>query len=113
MRTGEQKVIVAFVDHLGLLKGRSNLSADRWPDKENRTKPEIDAIAGDYAIEHTGIDSVANQRQIDDWYLRVVKGLDEIIRECVDGGLTITLDILPLGNDWTGTAFKPISGIGL
>ena len=104
MRTGEQKVIVAFVDHLGILKGRSNLSVDRWPDKENRTEPEIDAIAGDYAIEHTSIDSVANQRQIDDWYLRVVKGLDEVIRECVDGGLTITLDFFAIGKgmDWKG-----------
>ena len=100
----EQEVIVAFVSHLGLLMGHSDLSVERWPDKENRTEPEIDAIAGNFAIEHTSIDSVENHRQLDDWFLRVVKDLDQVIRECVDGGLTITLDFFTIGKgmDWNG-----------
>ena len=104
MRTGEQEVIVAFVGHLGILKGHLNLSVDRWPDKENRTEPEIDAIAGNFAIEHTSIDSVANQRQLNDWYLRVIKDLDQVIRDCVDCGLTITFDFHAIGKgmDWSG-----------
>ncbi|MDE0256059.1 MAG: hypothetical protein OYG32_14805 [Rhodospirillaceae bacterium] len=102
MKSREQEVIVAFVDYLGTLNGDSKLSVDRWPDKENRTEPEIDAIAGDIAIEHTSIDSVANQRKLDDWYLQVVKDLDQVIRECVDGGLVITLDFFAIGKgmDW-------------
>ena len=101
---GEREIICAFVSHLGGLKGVPNLSVDRWPDKENRTEPEIDAIAGDFAIEHTSIDSVANQRQLNDWFLRVVKGLDQIITDYVDCGLTITLDFFAIGKgmNWSG-----------
>ena len=97
-------MICAFVSHLGSLKGFPNLSVERWPDKENRKEAEIDAIAGDFAIEHTSIDSVAKQRQRDDWYLQVVKGLDQVIRDCVDCGLTITLDFFAIGKgiDWSG-----------
>ena len=100
----EHDVINAFVSHLCDSKDYPNLRVDRWPDRENRTEPEIDAIAGIFAIEHTSIDSVANQRQLDDWYLRVVKGLDQIIRDCVDGGLTIILDFYAIGKgmDWSG-----------
>ena len=103
MRPDEQELIIAFVGHLGVLKGQLNLSVDRWPDKENRTEPEIDAIAGDLAIEHTSIDSVANQRRLNDWYLRVIKNLDQVIRDCVDCGLTITLDFYAIGKgmDWS------------
>ena len=99
----EQEVIVAFVRHLGLLMGYSSLSVSRWPDKENRTEPEIDAIAGGFAIEHTSIDSVENQRRIDDWYLQVIEGLDQVIRDHVDCGLTITLEFLAIGKgmDWS------------
>lgn len=100
----ERDVICRFVSHLGSLNASPNLLVDRWPDKENRKEPEIDAIAGAFAIEHTSIDSVANQRQLDDWYLRVVKGLDHVIRESVDCGLTITLDFYAIGKGmhWNG-----------
>ncbi len=98
----EHDVIEKFVDHLGSHKGYPNLAIDRWPDKENRTEPEIDAVAGIFAIEHTSIDSVANQRQLDDWYLRVVGGLDQLISECLDCGFTITLEFYAIGKgmDW-------------
>ena len=98
----EHDVINAFASHLGDLKGYPNLRVDRWPDKENRTEPEIDAIAGIFAIEHTIIDTVANQRQLDDWYLQVVCGLDQVIRSCVDCGFTITLKFCAIGKgmDW-------------
>ncbi len=100
----EREAIVAFVNHLGILTGHSNLSVDCWPDKKNRTGQEIDAIAGHLAIEHTSVDSIAKQRQINDWYLRVVKGLDQVIKNHVDCGLTIKLEFLAIGRgmDWNG-----------
>ena len=75
----------------------------RWPDKENRNSPDIDAIAGPYAIEHTSIDTVANQRQADHWYMRVVEGLDQVIADRVDCGFTIILeyDAITKGMDWS------------
>ena len=98
----EHDVIVAFVSHLGYHKGYPNLAVDQWPDKENRTEPEIDAVAGVFAIEHTSVDSVANQRQLNDWYLRVVGGLDQVIDDCVDCGFTVTLNFFAIGKgmDW-------------
>ena len=98
----ESEVIRAFVNHLGKERGCSKLAVDRWPDKENRNSPDIDAIAGPYAIEHTSIDTVANQRQADDWYLRVVEGLDQVIADRVDCGFTIILeyDAIAKGMDW-------------
>ena len=77
---------------------------DGWPDKENRTEPEIDAIAGNFAIEHTTVDSVENQRQRNDWFRKAIEGLDQAIRDHVDCGLTITLDFdaIRKGMDWKG-----------
>ncbi len=97
MKTREQKIIVTFVDYLGTLNDHSNFSVDRWPDKENRTGPEIDAIAGSFAIEHTSIDSVMDQRKLNDWYLQVVEGLDQVIKDYIDCGFTITLQYSGIG----------------
>lgn len=98
----EHEVINAFISHLEHHKGYPNLRVDRWPDVENRQSPEIDAIAGPFAIEHTSIDSVANQRRDDDWFSRVIDGLDRVITDCVDCGFTITLeyDAIRKGMDW-------------
>ncbi len=103
MKMDEQKIIVAFVDHLATLNDRANLSVDRWPDKENRTRPEIDAIAGNFAIEHTSIDSVVDQRKLDAWFLEVIQGLDQVIKDHVDCGFSITLDYYAIGKgmDWS------------
>ena len=100
----ERDVIVRFISHLGNVNCILNLSVDRWPDEENRSEPEIDALAGCFAIEHTSIDSVAHQRQMDDWFLQVTKGLDQVIREHVSCGLTITLEYYAIGKgmDWSG-----------
>ena len=78
------------------------LMVDRWPEDDNCQTPEIDAIAGPYAIEHTTVDTVADQRRRDDWYLQVVGGLDRVISNCVDCGFTITLeyDAIEKGMDW-------------
>ncbi len=98
----ERDVIGEFINHLGHQKGYPNLTVERWPEDENRQSPDIDAIAGPFAIEHTSIDSVADQRRDGDWYLRVVGGLDQVIADCVDCGFTITLeyDAITKGMDW-------------
>lgn len=99
----ECATIARFVRVRGRCQGNRELVVDRWPDKENRTEPEIDAVAGDFAIEHTSIDSVANQRQRDDWFRRVVGGLELLIEEHVGCGLTVTLefDAIGKGMDWS------------
>ena len=86
----ECAVINEFVERQKQLRGFQNLKVDRWPDKENRQSPDIDAIAGPLAIEHTSIDSIANQRRDDDWFSHFAN--DSVINECIDCGFTITLD---------------------
>lgn len=98
----ERKLIVSFVSHLGHAKGRPELKVGRWPEDDNRQRPEVDAIAGPFAIEHTSIDSVENQRRADDWFLRVVGGLRPVIVDCVDCGFSVSLkfDAIKKGADW-------------
>ena len=57
----DRDAIDLFVTHLGRQRGYAKLVVDRWPEDENRQSPEIDAMAGPFAIEHTSIDSVAHQ----------------------------------------------------
>jgi hypothetical protein len=72
-------VIGAFVTYLRA-QGHPMLAVDRWPDDENRSTPDIDAIAGPFAIEHTSIDTLPDQRQKTDWFLQAAGGLeDEIV----------------------------------
>ena len=71
----ERKVIKAFISHLRSL-GHPGLRVDSWPDKTNSVCTDIDAISGIFAIEHTSIDTLPDQRRDDDWFMRVVTGLD-------------------------------------
>ncbi len=83
-------MINAFVEFKKDLLGCQNLRVDRWPDKEIRCRQEIDAVAGHFAIEHTSIDSIEDQR--DARFFCFTDGLDSVISDCVDCGFTITFD---------------------
>ncbi len=98
----ERDVTRRFVNHLGHQRGCAKLAVDSWPEDTNRQSPEIDAIAGPFAIEHTSIDSVPNQRRATHWYSRVIGGLGQAIKDSVDCGFTITLefDAITTGMDW-------------
>ena len=93
-------VINAFVDHLGIEKYPA-IKIDRWPDEENRSEPDIDAIAGSLAIEHTSIDSIPNQRRNSDWFMQVVDGLeDEFPKISFRLNITLKYEAVTIGQDW-------------
>ncbi len=69
-------VIAAFIEHLRK-HGHPELNICRYPDKENRSSSDIDAIAGPFAIEHTSIDTLPNQRRNNEWFMKVIEGLEE------------------------------------
>ena len=69
-------VIDAFIEHLQGY-GHPGLKIYRYPDKENSSSPDIDAIAGPFAIEHTSIDTLPNQRRNNDWFYQVIGGLEQ------------------------------------
>lgn len=59
----DREIVTRFVDHLRD-EGRSGLKVDCWPEDENPGQSEIEAIAGDLAIEHTSVDTLPQQRRI-------------------------------------------------
>jgi hypothetical protein len=94
-------VINAFVAYLRQ-RGHPGLQVDRWPDKENRDSTDIDAIAGGFAIEHTSIDTLPNQRRDSDWFMQVVGGIEEELPGRPPFRLRITLDYeaVTKGQNW-------------
>lgn len=72
----DKDVIKLFVDRLAQ-NGYPGLTVDTWLDENNRQTSDIDAIVEPFDIEHTSVDTVPNHRRDSDWFLKVVKELDE------------------------------------
>lgn len=98
----DREVIARFVAFLRE-HGHAGLKVERWPDRENRESPEIDAIAGPFAIEHTSVDTVENQRRETAHFAKVVSGLREEVAGRIPCRLTITVEwsAVKVGQDWS------------
>jgi hypothetical protein len=96
------EVIEAFVAHLRGLR-HPDLRVDSWPDKGNRESSDIDAISGVFAIEHTSVDTLPNQRRDANWFTRVVTGLDVELSTSLPCRLRIALEYRAIrpGQDWS------------
>jgi hypothetical protein len=68
-QTPDHVVVSHFVAHLAA-NGYPGLQVDRVPESEHGPDPPIDAVAGHFAIEHTSIDTIENQRRDADWFMR-------------------------------------------
>lgn len=90
-------VIHAFVNHLD-----QKLKVARWPDEENSQSPDIDAIAGSFAIEHTSIDTLPQQRQYSARFMKVINGLEKEFRNKLLYRLNIVFpyEAVRPGQDW-------------
>lgn len=96
----DTEVVDAFVDHLRD-NGYPGLQVNRRPDDENRGSSDIDAIAGPFAIEHTSIDTVPNQRRDSDWFVRAAGGLEqELHRPPFRLNIVLQYDAVAKGQDW-------------
>lgn len=71
----ERKLILAFVDHLKKC-GYPGIKPPEWPEDSNRNSPEVDTIAGELVIEHTSIDIIFDQRKYEDYFSRMIGGLE-------------------------------------
>jgi len=98
----DKETIIIFVDYLAR-NGNPGLIVDAWPDKENRQSSDIDAIAGPYAIEHSSVDTVANQRRDSAWFLKVVEGFEDELgcKLTFRLILTLTYEGVQRGQDWS------------
>ena len=85
-----------------LMQEKGNLEIERYPDEENRSGKDIDAVAGVLAIEHTSIDTIIDQRLRTDWFMQVVGGLEEEINPQLGYYLKVILpwDAIATGQDW-------------
>ena len=92
----DHEVIDAFIEHLQA-HGFPNLRVDQRPDKENRDSSDIDAIAGKFAIEHTSVDTLPNQRRDSDWFMRAVGELEQELSSKLSFRLRITLEYNAIG----------------
>ena len=89
----DKEIIVKFIEQLNRAND-SSVKIDSFPD--------IDAIAGKYAIEHTSIDTIKNQRRDSDWFMKVIEGLEKKFSSTLDYRLNITFpwDSVKPGQDW-------------
>ena len=89
----DRTVIHEFVRHLQE-HGYPDLKVDRRPDEEEeyQNSPSVDAIAGTFAIEHTSIDTLLNQRRNAAWFGEITKGLEEEFADQLPFHLSITFD---------------------
>ena len=95
-----RKLLNEFVTFLHK-HGYPNLQIDFYPDKKNRTTLDIDAIAGPFAIEHTSIDTIPNQRLNSDRFLKVIGNLEqEFANLPFYLGITFENSAITIGQDW-------------
>ena len=97
----DRDVIKAFANHLRA-NGYPSIEIDRWPEDENRNMPEIDAIAGPFAIEHTSVDILPNQRRDSGWFMKAIGGIGSELND-ITFRLTILIeyDAVSKGQNWS------------
>lgn len=101
----DRNVIDAFVAHLRE-EGYPDLRVERRPDDENRESSDIDAIAGPFAIEHTSIDTLPNQRRDSDWFMRAAGGLERELNSTPPVLLIITIEYNAVGKGQNWDAIR-------
>ena len=96
-----RKLLNEFVTFLRKQQGYPNLQIDSYPDEKNRTTADIDAVAGQFAIEHTSIDTIPNQRLNSDRFLKVIGNLgQEFSNLPFYLGITFEENAITTGQDW-------------
>ena len=99
----DQKTLIQrFVNHIAN-QYNFNLQVDSWPDEETRNSKDIDATAGNFAIEHTSVDTVPYQRRDADWFLQTVGSLEEEFYGKFTFRFTVILPYegIQTGQDWS------------
>jgi len=95
----DKKVVVLFVQYLAdsLYPG---LKIEKFPDEE--VPGDIDAIAGQVAIEHTSIDTIPHQSRDAAWFLESVGSLKQEFEGKLPFRLLLTLPYTGIqrGQDW-------------
>jgi len=86
-RLGDKEVVVQFVDYLAQEK-YPGLEIESIPDET--TSGDIDALAGKFAIEHTSIDTIPDQRRDEAWFMESIGSLEHDCKGRVPFYLSLT-----------------------
>jgi len=94
-------VVDAFVDYLAEER-HPGLHIESRPDVTNRSSADIDTVAGPFAIEHTSIDTIENQRRDGSWCGAVAERLEEAFRRRLRFRLRLIFPYegIAAGQDW-------------
>jgi len=98
----DHEVVETFISHLRD-NGFPGLVIERRPelDKHVPFNMRIEAIAGPFAIEHTSIDTLPNQRGKSDWFMRATGGLEkELPIPPYRMNITIDYNSINKGQNW-------------
>jgi len=97
----DRDLIGAFIAYLRE-HGIPDLKVDYWPEDENRNSPDIEAVAGNMAIECTSIDTIPNLRRDSEWFFQVFSNVAQELPFRVTFRLNITIDYgaVRKGQDW-------------
>jgi len=84
--------------------GHPELRVDRRPDEKDGESADIDAVAGQFAIEHTSVDTLPNQRRDSDWFMRAAGNLEQELEAPPSFRLNITLEYYAASTsqNWAG-----------
>ncbi|HSL21512.1 MAG TPA: hypothetical protein VK886_08250, partial [Vicinamibacterales bacterium] len=94
----DREIVRRFVKQLRN-EGRPGLKVDRWPEDENPGQSEIEAIAGDLAIEHTSIDTLPHQRSIGGHLEDALAELERL-PACARLSINVPYELVKVGTDW-------------
>lgn len=98
----DYEVVEVFVAHLAVNE-YPGLKIDNRPEEDANVPQDmrIDAIAGQFAIEHTSIDTLPSQRGKSDWFVRVVGGLEnDLPTPQYRLNITLEYDAINKGQNW-------------
>lgn len=97
----DKQVIQLFVEYLEKAK-EPGLKIDSFPDEANRNTQDIDALAGGYAIEHTSVDTLPEQRKHTAWFMNAVGELEQEFSDELPFLLMITIEYFDVkkGQNW-------------
>lgn len=98
----DKEVVSLFIKYLAN-QAYPGIKMDTIPDEENRNTSDIDAIAGQFSIEHTSVDTIPNQRRDAAWFVQVVKSLEDEFRCKLPFRLVLTFPYegIQTGQDWS------------
>src|SRR5688572_2689670 len=98
----DRQVVDAFVAHRAATD-HPGISVQSRPDEVERNRSAVHAIAGSLAIEHTSIDTIANQRRDGERFMQVVSEIESELSPKVPFCLRIVFPYhgIRTGQDWS------------